>query len=192
MSRVAPEATASRQSDNALSEPLHQGRRQEQLPETMKGAMAKQAEAEREKRAKIINAEGEALAAGALGTASDIIMATRLRSSCETCRRSSRSVSRRTQRWCSPQRCEHHRGGRRLSRQGGCQREAVAHGTASRPRLGSPGALNDRWGRARVSGLDRRAGLFSAWGSGGACRIPRESWLGVEWLVWRRRRRSRR
>ena len=71
-------------------------------------------------------------------------------------------------------------------------REAVAHGTASRPRLGSPGALNDRWGRARVSGLDRRAGLFSAWGSGGACRIPRESWLGVEWLVWRRRRRSRR
>ena len=46
-----------------------------QLPETMKRAMAKQAEAEREKRAKIINAEGEALAAGALGTASDIIMA---------------------------------------------------------------------------------------------------------------------
>ena len=30
-----------------------------QLPDTMKRAMAKQAEAEREKRAKIINAEGE-------------------------------------------------------------------------------------------------------------------------------------
>ena len=35
-----------------------------QLPETMKRAMARQAEAEREKRAKIIAAEGEALAAG--------------------------------------------------------------------------------------------------------------------------------
>ena len=37
-----------------------------QLPETMKRAMASQAEAEREKRAKIIAAEGEALAAGEL------------------------------------------------------------------------------------------------------------------------------
>jgi regulator of protease activity HflC (stomatin/prohibitin superfamily) len=46
-----------------------------QLPETMKRAMAKQAEAEREKRAKIINAEGEAQAAGALGSASDTMMA---------------------------------------------------------------------------------------------------------------------
>jgi regulator of protease activity HflC (stomatin/prohibitin superfamily) len=45
-----------------------------QLPETMKRAMAKQAEAEREKRAKIINAEGESLAAAALGDASDIMM----------------------------------------------------------------------------------------------------------------------
>jgi membrane protease subunit (stomatin/prohibitin family) len=46
-----------------------------QLPETMKRAMAKQAEAEREKRAKIINAEGESLAAAALGEASDTMMA---------------------------------------------------------------------------------------------------------------------
>jgi regulator of protease activity HflC (stomatin/prohibitin superfamily) len=46
-----------------------------QLPETMKRAMAKQAEAEREKRAKIIAAEGEALAAAALGDASDTMMA---------------------------------------------------------------------------------------------------------------------
>jgi hypothetical protein len=37
--------------------------------------MAKQAEAEREKRAKIINAEGESLAAAALGEASDLMMA---------------------------------------------------------------------------------------------------------------------
>src|SRR5207253_9490817 len=37
--------------------------------------MAKQAEAEREKRAKIINAEGESLAAAALGDASDTMMA---------------------------------------------------------------------------------------------------------------------
>lgn len=37
--------------------------------------MARQAEAEREKRAKIIAAEGEALAADALGRAADIMMA---------------------------------------------------------------------------------------------------------------------
>ena len=46
-----------------------------QLPETMQRAMARQAEAEREKRAKIIAAEGEALAAGELGRASDVMMA---------------------------------------------------------------------------------------------------------------------
>jgi regulator of protease activity HflC (stomatin/prohibitin superfamily) len=46
-----------------------------QLPEGMKRAMARQAEAEREKRAKIINAEGESMAAAALGEASDTMMA---------------------------------------------------------------------------------------------------------------------
>jgi len=46
-----------------------------QLPESMKRAMARQAEAEREKRAKIIAAQGEALAAGELGQASDVMMA---------------------------------------------------------------------------------------------------------------------
>jgi regulator of protease activity HflC (stomatin/prohibitin superfamily) len=46
-----------------------------QLPESMKRAMARQAEAEREKRAKIIAAEGESLAAGELGAASDVMMA---------------------------------------------------------------------------------------------------------------------
>ncbi|GAM47153.1 slipin family protein [Nocardia seriolae] len=46
-----------------------------QLPDGMKRAMARQAEAEREKRAKIIAAEGESLAAAALGDASDTMMA---------------------------------------------------------------------------------------------------------------------
>jgi regulator of protease activity HflC (stomatin/prohibitin superfamily) len=46
-----------------------------QLPDSMKRAMARQAEAEREKRAKIIAAEGESLAADALGRASDVMMA---------------------------------------------------------------------------------------------------------------------
>ncbi|MCX4637815.1 slipin family protein [Streptomyces sp. RPA4-5] len=45
-----------------------------QLPETMKRAMARQAEAEREKRAKVISAQGESLAAAALGDASDTMM----------------------------------------------------------------------------------------------------------------------
>src|SRR5579875_3253455 len=46
-----------------------------QLPDSMQRAMARQAEAEREKRAKIIAAQGEALAAGELGRASDVMMA---------------------------------------------------------------------------------------------------------------------
>src|SRR5512133_1108147 len=46
-----------------------------QLPETMKRAMARQAEAEREKRAKIIAAQGEALAADQLGAAWDVMVA---------------------------------------------------------------------------------------------------------------------
>lgn len=45
-----------------------------QLPETMKRSMASQAEAEREKRAKIIAAEGELLAVGALSQAADIML----------------------------------------------------------------------------------------------------------------------
>jgi regulator of protease activity HflC (stomatin/prohibitin superfamily) len=44
-----------------------------ELPDTMQRAMARQAEAEREKRAKIIHAEGEFSAAGQLGEAARII-----------------------------------------------------------------------------------------------------------------------
>ncbi len=46
-----------------------------QLPDTMQRAMAKQAEAEREKRAKIIAASGEFESAAKLGQAADIIQA---------------------------------------------------------------------------------------------------------------------
>ncbi len=46
-----------------------------ELPQDMKRAMARQAEAEREKRAKIIVAEGEQLSATKLGEAADIIAA---------------------------------------------------------------------------------------------------------------------
>lgn len=44
-----------------------------ELPQDMKRAMAKQAEAERERRAKIIAAEGEQMSAAKLGEAADII-----------------------------------------------------------------------------------------------------------------------
>jgi hypothetical protein len=44
-----------------------------ELPVSMQRAMARQAEAEREKRAKIIAAEGEALSAGRLAEAADVI-----------------------------------------------------------------------------------------------------------------------
>lgn len=46
-----------------------------ELPESMKRAMARQAEAEREKRAKIIHAEGEFSAAAQLASAAEIISA---------------------------------------------------------------------------------------------------------------------
>ena len=45
------------------------------LPESMQRAMARQAEAEREKRAKIIHADGERLAANSLAEAGDILAA---------------------------------------------------------------------------------------------------------------------
>src|SRR5213596_2535204 len=44
-----------------------------ELPETMQRAMAKQAEAEREKRAKIIHAEGELMASAQLAQAANVI-----------------------------------------------------------------------------------------------------------------------
>jgi regulator of protease activity HflC (stomatin/prohibitin superfamily) len=44
-----------------------------EIPERMQHAMARQAEAERERRAKIINAEGEFQAAGRLNDAADVI-----------------------------------------------------------------------------------------------------------------------
>src|SRR6478752_1970478 len=44
-----------------------------ELPQPMQRAMARQAEAEREKRAKIIAAEGEALSVGKLAEAADVI-----------------------------------------------------------------------------------------------------------------------
>jgi regulator of protease activity HflC (stomatin/prohibitin superfamily) len=46
-----------------------------QLPDSMKRAMAREAEAEREKRAKIIAAEGEALSVAKLAEAADVINA---------------------------------------------------------------------------------------------------------------------
>lgn len=46
-----------------------------ELPENMQRAMAKQAEAEREKRAKVIAAEGELLSSKKLGEAADVIAA---------------------------------------------------------------------------------------------------------------------
>jgi regulator of protease activity HflC (stomatin/prohibitin superfamily) len=72
-----------------------------QLPESMKRAMARQAEAEREKKAKIINAEGESMAAAALGDASDIMTAHPLALQLRNRRAWWRSPSTRTARWSS-------------------------------------------------------------------------------------------
>ncbi len=58
-----------------------------QLPDGVKRATARQAEAEREKRAKFIAAEGESMAAAALGGASDTMMARRSPLRLRRCRR---------------------------------------------------------------------------------------------------------
>ena len=72
-----------------------------QLPETMKRAMARQAEAEREKRAKIIAAEGEQLAADQLGAAADIMMAHPLALQLRNLQSLVEIGVIRTPRWCS-------------------------------------------------------------------------------------------
>ena len=70
----------------------------------MKRAMARQAEAEREKRAKIINAEGESMAAAALGDAFDTMMAHPLALQLRNCKAWWRSASTRTPPSSSPPR----------------------------------------------------------------------------------------
>ncbi len=67
-----------------------------QLPENMQRAMAREAEAERERRAKIVAAQGEYQAAVKLGEAADIIAQIRWRCSCGPCRPWRRSRLRRT------------------------------------------------------------------------------------------------
>ena len=72
-----------------------------QLPESMKRAMARQAEAEREKRAKIIAAQGESMAAAALGEASDTMMAHPLALQLRNLQTLASLGWRRTPQWCS-------------------------------------------------------------------------------------------
>ncbi len=57
-----------------------------ELPSTMQRAMAKQAEAEREKRAKVIHAEGELQASAQLAQAAAVIARSRMRCSCASCK----------------------------------------------------------------------------------------------------------
>ena len=61
-----------------------------EIPQSMQRAMARQAEAERERRAKIIDAEGEYQAAERLYDAAQIMSQNPPRSSCATSRRCSR------------------------------------------------------------------------------------------------------
>ena len=72
------------------------------LPENMQRAMAKEAEAERERRAKIVAAEGEYQAAVKLGEAADIITRIPWRFSFARCRRWRKSRSKRTRPSSSP------------------------------------------------------------------------------------------
>jgi hypothetical protein len=100
-----------------------------QLPDTMKRAMVRQAKAEREKRAKIINAEDESLAAAALGDASDTMMAhplalqlRNLQSLVEI------GVDKKHHRGVPRPLDEHHRRTRRLPRPRGHRREPTPTG----------------------------------------------------------------
>jgi regulator of protease activity HflC (stomatin/prohibitin superfamily) len=71
------------------------------LPQDMQRAIARQAEAERERRAKVINAEGEYQASTRLAEAAAVLGASPPRCSSATCRRSPRSRPRTTRRPCS-------------------------------------------------------------------------------------------
>ena len=70
------------------------------IPQDMQRAMARQAEAERDRRAKVINAEAEFQAAARLAEAADCSPATRPRCSCATCRRSRRSARAKARPCC--------------------------------------------------------------------------------------------
>ena len=69
-----------------------------QLPESMKRSMSRQAEAERERRARVITADGELQAAQKLADASAIMAQTPGSCSCGSCRPWSRWPRRRTRR----------------------------------------------------------------------------------------------
>ncbi len=74
-----------------------------EIPDRMQSAIARQAEAERTRRAKVINSEGEYQAAAKLAKRPRSSSPTRSRCSCATCRRSRRSAPTRARR--SSSRC---------------------------------------------------------------------------------------
>ncbi|BFO16530.1 hypothetical protein SHKM778_29180 [Streptomyces sp. KM77-8] len=74
------------------------------LPDTMKRSMARQAEADRERRARVINADAEFQASKKLAEAAQQMSDTPRPSSSACCRPSSRSPPRRTPPSCSPSR----------------------------------------------------------------------------------------
>ena len=74
------------------------------LPETMKRSMSRQAEAERERRARVISAEGELQASDRLAQAAATMADTPGASNCGCWRPSLRWPRRRTPLWCCPSR----------------------------------------------------------------------------------------
>ena len=74
------------------------------LPDSMKRSIARQAEAERERRARVITAEGELQASEKLAQAAEVMADTRPRCNCDSWRPSSRSPQRRTPPWYCPSR----------------------------------------------------------------------------------------
>ena len=161
-----------------------------QLPEGMKRAMARQAEAEREKRAKIINAEGESMAAAALGDASDTMMAhplalqlRNLQSLVEI------GVDKNTHRRLPGAADEHDRGARLLPgpREGGGGRRAGAghRGQPRRPRAGDQRVHRPRAACARGRSPPTPLPRVSAF-------VPcRASWSTRSASGWRGRRSTR-
>ena len=102
-----------------------------EIPEAMQRAMAREAEAERERRAKIINARGELQASEELRQAADILSREpRRRCSCATCRPCWNSAPTRTPR--SSSRCRSTSWGRSST---ACRR-AVAPPSTTAPRQG--------------------------------------------------------
>ena len=139
-----------------------------EIPGDMQRAMARQAEAERERRAKVISAEGEFQASERLKDAAAVMAQQPIASSCATCRRCSRSARRTTRRSSSRSPSSSARG-RSGSTAGDAPNRCARSSASSSSCSSSPCCASARGAR----GLVRRSGGWPVVGICAAVQIER-------------------